>query len=111
MKWFLIIVDQKLFCRYYSGEPIGCDNGQDCSGVMTFGASSSLLGGIWSLQPCTFLVPMDGYRLGLLVSHSQGFTSCFVISVSVGLLLNVGGHVLGVRPSHVIIGLILPLCR
>ena len=96
------------FCRYSSEEPIGCGNGQDCSGVMIYGTSWHLLAGFWRHQPCISLVPMGGSQIDLSVFLSQDFTSRFVFSKSGCKPVNCVSCVLTVGSNLVIIGMILP---
>ena len=60
-----------LFCRFFSGEPTGSANRQDCSGVMIIRISCCLQANIWRHQLCTSLLPRGGCQIGLLVSLSQ----------------------------------------
>ena len=90
-------------------EHIGCANGQDCNGVMISRTSSFLLDIILSRQPCIFLAQMVGCQIGLLVSLSQIFTSCFFFfKVN---CVNFGNGALNRCSNDVIIGLILLVGR
>jgi hypothetical protein len=67
---------------YYSGELIGSDSGQSCSGMMIYGTSWSQLANIWSRQLCISSVPMDGFQQDLLASLSQNSIRLFYTCVS-----------------------------
>ncbi|WVZ49016.1 LOW QUALITY PROTEIN: hypothetical protein U9M48_000398 [Paspalum notatum var. saurae] len=60
MTLFLTKENQKLTCKYYSGEHIGYGFGPGCSAWMTKGNYWLKLANNWSHKQCTFLLLVDG---------------------------------------------------
>ena len=67
MRWFLTNVDQKLFCRYCSGERIGSDLGPSCNEVRLMRSSSFQHVELWRWQLYVSLIQMDGLLVCELV--------------------------------------------
>ena len=74
MKLFSIQVDQKLFCRFYSGEHIGFGSGHTCNGPRYRRSLFWRLATRWRMRLCVFSLPTDG--LLLLGLSFKSFLCC-----------------------------------